>query len=501
MPLQDKDTPWWRGIHLVALAGLVLRLALAFGSDTIHHPDETFQYLEQGHRLTFGYGYIPWEYRFGVRSYLIPLGISALLSACRALHIDDPLYYGALVKVVCCLVSTSLVYALYTVGRRLASEEAGRLAALFACFWYELLYFAHRPTPEMFATCCLTGALACLLCSSDDRRPLFFGMLAALAAALRLQYLPVVVLLCGYAAFLWPRKEALKALGGLLFVFAVAGIIDYLVWGTFLVSYYNSYLYNVTYNISAMFGTERWQYYPVIILIGSAGMLPLLAGLGLFRFRTVWLPLACIAGIVVSHALIPHKEYRFIHAAIPLLLVVAAIAVTDLSARFVTPGRRQFCRMVAISVLAVISLAGLAGALPYEKRIYPRQLYEHEPGLQAYRFLYRETELTAVLNTYAPWWETGGYYVLHRDVPVYGLDHLENSQVPWDGFGDVVSHIVSPVNDAVPPGFVAVARFGRVEVRRRVTPPSAVRRLDVPYREVMHDGIDGIYSHHVRRRF
>ncbi len=34
-------------------------------------PDEIFQTLEQGHRLAFGYGIIPWEFREGVRFYWI----------------------------------------------------------------------------------------------------------------------------------------------------------------------------------------------------------------------------------------------------------------------------------------------------------------------------------------------------------------------------------------------------------------------------------------------
>jgi hypothetical protein len=499
--LKNTNTAVWKGIHLVALVGLALRLALAFTSDTIHHPDETFQYLEQGHRIAFGYGYIPWEYRFGVRSYLIPLGISGLLSACRILNLDDPLLYGYLVKAVCCLVSTSLIYSLYFIGRRLASEQAGRLAAILACFWYELVYFAHRPIPEMLAAYCLTGALAFLLSSSDCRRPLCFGLLAGLAAALRLQYLLVTVLFCGYAGVIWPRKEALKALAGVLFILAVVGSLDYLVWGKFLISYYNSYLYNATYNLSSLFGSQNWYFYPAVIIIASTGVLPLLAGLALFLWRSAWLPLACVAGIVLSHALIPHKEYRFVLATIPLLLVVAAIAVTELSERFFSSDRLPLCRTTTTIVFAVISLVALGGALPYQKKIYPQPLNFRDPALQAYRFLNGEPGLAAVLNTYAPWWKTGGYFALHRDIPLYDLDHMMTSQIPWSEIGDVVSHIVSPVDDAVPPGFEQVARFGQVAVSRRTTPSTVLRKLAVPCREAMQKGVDDVYMPQVRRRF
>ena len=60
---------WFWGILAVAVA---LRI-LAFNSFSAHHPDELIQYLEQAHRIVFGYGVVPWEFREFIRSWLIPL--------------------------------------------------------------------------------------------------------------------------------------------------------------------------------------------------------------------------------------------------------------------------------------------------------------------------------------------------------------------------------------------------------------------------------------------
>jgi hypothetical protein len=76
----------WRGLYGLVALGLGLRLAVAFASDSVHHPDEVFQYAEQAHRLVFRYGVIPWEYRFGARSWLLPLFISGPLEAARLLR-------------------------------------------------------------------------------------------------------------------------------------------------------------------------------------------------------------------------------------------------------------------------------------------------------------------------------------------------------------------------------------------------------------------------------
>src|SRR5438093_3518130 len=125
--------------------GLLVRICAALIYDQIHHPDELFQYLEQAHRIVFGYGYIPWEYRFAARSWILPGVISPILYLCKILRIDDPVLYVNLVKVFFCFISTSLIYSAYIIGREISSNHAGILASIFVCFWYELIFFASRP--------------------------------------------------------------------------------------------------------------------------------------------------------------------------------------------------------------------------------------------------------------------------------------------------------------------------------------------------------------------
>src|SRR3546814_19543031 len=56
----------------IMVLGIVLRIAATWPM-SMHHPDEVIQYLEQAHRLVFGYGVITWEYRYGMRQWLLPL--------------------------------------------------------------------------------------------------------------------------------------------------------------------------------------------------------------------------------------------------------------------------------------------------------------------------------------------------------------------------------------------------------------------------------------------
>ena len=62
--------------NLLIFYGLFLRFLLALSGDFLLACDEVMQYLEQGHRIAFGYGLIPWEYRLGIRPLLIPYFIA-----------------------------------------------------------------------------------------------------------------------------------------------------------------------------------------------------------------------------------------------------------------------------------------------------------------------------------------------------------------------------------------------------------------------------------------
>src|SRR5579862_1862775 len=120
----------WSRLYQVAFVAVLLRIAFACLSERIHHPDEVFQYLEPAHRLVFGFGMIPWEYRYGTRSWVIPLFISAPLWLCKMCGADYPAVYIPLVKSILCVVSTSVVFSAYTIAKHLVSESAGRLAAI-----------------------------------------------------------------------------------------------------------------------------------------------------------------------------------------------------------------------------------------------------------------------------------------------------------------------------------------------------------------------------------
>ncbi|MGA1263659.1 MAG: hypothetical protein ACO331_07085, partial [Prochlorothrix sp.] len=197
-----------------------------------------------------------------------------------------------------------------------------------------------------------------------------WGISSALTVALRLQYLPTLALV-GLWVLLRRRWGLLAwgSLGGGLMMLGV-GWLDWVTWGAPFISYTQNYLFNKTHNVSALFGVDPWFYFLEGLLYASAGLWVLV----LWRVRPVihrgWPLLAMIAVVVLTHSAIPHKEYRFIFAVIPLWLILAAIVLDhDLppAVRDCFPWRRRSASslkaMTAFWGFVLVLTVGLGGIL------------------------------------------------------------------------------------------------------------------------------------------
>src|SRR6185369_14224273 len=48
-------------------------------------PDEVYQSLEQAHRLVFGFGFLPWEFDVGARSWVFPGLLAAPMALAKSI--------------------------------------------------------------------------------------------------------------------------------------------------------------------------------------------------------------------------------------------------------------------------------------------------------------------------------------------------------------------------------------------------------------------------------
>ena len=84
----------------ILVLGFALRIGAGLSQVHVLFFDETLQYFEQGHRLAFGTGIVPWEFADGVRSWLLP-GLIALAMQATAWLSDNPMLYVGFVRTLC----------------------------------------------------------------------------------------------------------------------------------------------------------------------------------------------------------------------------------------------------------------------------------------------------------------------------------------------------------------------------------------------------------------
>ena len=108
----------------VYAVALILRVWAAFLPDRSFYPDEHFQLLEQGHRLVFGYGLVPWEFEAGIRNWILPAFVGGVIAAATRTGFEDPVVWSGLLAAIAIAASLSLVACARGIGDRLAGPRA-----------------------------------------------------------------------------------------------------------------------------------------------------------------------------------------------------------------------------------------------------------------------------------------------------------------------------------------------------------------------------------------
>jgi len=417
--LDDWPTRWVVPT-LLLLVAFALRLAVALRFPGIHHPDEIFQSLEQAHRVVFGPGLIPWEFRDGARSWLLPGLLIPPMWLGERLAPGTDAYRHCAVGVVA-LISATIPLLGWWWGRR-HGRTHGIVAAAALLTWFELLHFGARAFSEVVAGACLFAAV--FLCSdrttlASSRRTALAGFLLGSTFVFRFHVAPAIVLSAAWLARRELRRGWLPMIAGGLVPLAVLGAVDWSTWSVPFHSIIENLRFNIVEGRSHLYGTSPWYAYldEFQARWGVVGSL-VLGGLALCGARRQPLPLLVALVVVAIHSTIAHKEYRFLYPAIPLLVLCAAIGSADLS-RWLAGRSRTALAHLGLPLLAVAAWAlgsyGLARSEPSRT-----EWLRGNAGIELLARAGRETTCGVALLG-AEWYMSGGYSSLHRNVPLHLL--------------------------------------------------------------------------------
>jgi hypothetical protein len=427
-----------RALLIVLVLAMAVRLAAIVAFPSLHHPDENFQLFEQAHRIAFGYGVLPWEFRDGIRSPVLPYVLAALFRVSEPV-VGGPEGYLLVARAALAAVSLLGVAAVYRMGQRTSRTHA-LMAGVVAATWFELVYFAGRPLTEAVATTFLVVALS--LASVPPQRLVFRRMVAigfclGLALMLRIHLAAGLLVVAIWVGQLDLRgRWAPMALGGLA-PLVVFGVADWLYWGVPFSSYVAALRIDLFEGKASIYGVESPAYFFEQLTDIWAGALPAMAALILLRARASALWIVAALAIIACHMAIPHKEYRFVFPAFACLALVAAMGSADLIERIRRlPGPDRAGR--ALVALGAALWVGTSAALAFAPGFKDEWL-EARDLIEASFKLAHEPDLCGVLFYNDDWPSTGGYSHLHRNVPMFALeDDQDTARQSTDAFNFVI---------------------------------------------------------------
>lgn len=413
---------------VIALVALALRVGTAIQIPSLAHPDQVFQTMEPAHRLAFGYGVKPWEWRIGARSWVVPAFLALVMRATSWMGPGSSGYLGA-TAIVMSLLSLSAVWFGFAWGKRASGISAAIIAACACAIWYELIYFAPKTLYEVLGTHLFLPGLYLGIYGeqgSERKRMVWAGIFCGLAVSLRIQLAPAVLFAVLYICRSNWRARTLFVSAGFLLPMIAFGLVDWFTWSYPFQSFIRYFSVNLLQHRSAIYGTEPWYWYG-LILAKHFGPVLVFALLGVRRSPFLgWMALIILA----SHSVIPHKEARFLYPMAPMIITLAALGIVEMTEAARSLGTLPWPG----TVIAGVAICGLTSGFLAWTAASQGYWSRGSGSLAAMDYLSREQSVCGV-GIYQPhWYESGGYAHLHQPVPIVLMETSDWKDIPSYNF-------------------------------------------------------------------
>lgn len=419
--------------------GLVLRLTAWYEFPNTNWPDEIYQSLEQAHRVVFRYGVVPWEFREGTRSWLVP-GLLAALMQLTSWVTSSPTAYLAACATALTTVSLAPVWVTFRSALTLFNLRAAVVAALIVVSWFELVYFAPKALNEVIAAHCLAAGVMFADAAARDRSEspraaVGATVMLALASMLRIQ-----LSIAGFGCFVYlfarmPKTVRIRAVAAGGAVVVALGLLDWVTWTYPFQSYVENVRINVVVGRSANWGTAPWYaYFEVFARAwGWWGLVIIVTACIGARLRPLFA--FAVLAVLLAHMPIAHKEYRFAYPAALLVIMLAALGTAQLLNSIGKRVPRRTHLLAAAALATAWITASLQRATVFEEKNTRLgiALGASQPhwelrrgGLVLMADVGRDPDTCGIELVGLTIFDTGGYAYFHRDLPIYETRRRED---------------------------------------------------------------------------
>ncbi|RZM34070.1 MAG: hypothetical protein EOP67_19040 [Sphingomonas sp.] len=420
----------------IMLLAVTLRIWAAL-TPGFHHPDAIYQYLEPAHRLLTGEGVITWEWRVGIRSWLLPTLLALPLWIGEALAPNGALPM-ILPRLATGLASLGIVWAAWAIGRRHSLLTAA-LAGFVAATWFEIVFFSAETLAEPLAVAAIIPAAALLILPRPTMAQIVLtGALLGFATFARPHYAPAAaaLVLVSWWRDLAPRRFDARRwaglIGGVLLVAGADAVIDARQGLVPFAWIFENVQQNVVHDVSSRYGTFPFLSYVAWFMeVWTWWLIPAIVGVR-FGWRQCPGLLAAAAVTLLLHSLIPHKEYRFVFLTFVALTLLAAFGWGEIIAIVYRRWGRVQGRRTAVIVFAIWGMVSIAFT---QNTLAPTHLQPHVDGWKTFATLRRDPNVCGVaLIKPTSFANVPGAVGLRRGTPIsmfWSGDAASGKASPW----------------------------------------------------------------------
>ena len=318
----------------------LFRLLLALCTFSASHPDELWQFHEPAHVTVFQRGYLTWDWKARIRSYIFPLPLILAFWIAKGAGlagfpgVEDFLVQFAPQVIKAFWASLTDFYTL-----KLSQKYFGAPANKWA-----LLLILSNPAQASIGNRALSNSFETALCAvaaylwpinkrewSGKRFGMALGVIG-MACLVRISAIQMFLLAALFSFLYVPKSIEIFfiAIPMIISIISLGVAVDSFFYKTFTVSWWNFFQWNVVKNVSSFFGVEPFYFYFKTIrteLIRTSlpfTLFGLYKSFKSFNWRQMFPFIFFISPYFIFSSIQPHKEHRFILPILPFLIVYAS---------------------------------------------------------------------------------------------------------------------------------------------------------------------------------
>lgn len=246
---------------------LAFRILNAFLIKTFFVPDEFWQGPEIAHRIVFGYGYLTWEWKEGLRGWTFPLIYAASYKFLALFGVDTATFLVVVPRLVqSCFASFGDLF-LYKLAVKRFDLQTGRWTLICYLISWFTFYSVTRTLTNSLETVLTTIALYYWPCNSkennNNKEIIKSITFAAFSCIIRPTAAIIWIPLCTLHLFSSPNKSAfifkcILPIGCLAVLWSL--VVNSWFYGKWTLVELNFVKFNVINDMGTFYGSHPWHW-------------------------------------------------------------------------------------------------------------------------------------------------------------------------------------------------------------------------------------------------